>query len=57
VGKSEGKKPLGRHTHRSENNIKVDFHETGRDMGWINLAKNRDKLRILVNMDMNLRAP
>jgi hypothetical protein len=29
VGKSEGKRPLGRPRHRWENNIKVDLRETG----------------------------
>jgi hypothetical protein len=29
VGKSEGKKPLGTHKHRWEDDIKVDIKETG----------------------------
>jgi hypothetical protein len=30
VGKPEGRRPLGRRTHRWENNIKIDL----RKMGW-----------------------
>jgi hypothetical protein len=29
VGKPEGKKPLGRSTHRREDNIKMDLQEVG----------------------------
>jgi hypothetical protein len=29
VGKSEGKRPLGRPRRRSEDNIKMDLRETG----------------------------
>ena len=29
VGKPEGERPLGRHRHRWEDNIKVDFQEMG----------------------------
>jgi hypothetical protein len=44
LGKPEGKAPLGRPRRRWENNIKMDFQEVGRGgMGWIELAKNRDR--------------
>jgi len=52
VGKSEGKRPLGRHRCRWEN-IKV---ECG-GMDWIDLAQNKDKWQALVNAVMNLRVP
>ena len=43
VGKSEGKRPLGRHRRRWENNIKMDLQEVGcRGMEWIELAQDRD---------------
>jgi hypothetical protein len=43
VGKSEGKKPLGRHRHRRGNNIKMDLQELGDGcMNWIELAQDRD---------------
>jgi hypothetical protein len=36
VGKPEGKRPLGRHRHRWENNIKVDLLEVVYGgMDWI----------------------
>jgi len=39
VRKPKGKRPLGRHRHRWEDNIKMDLQEVGcRDMGWIELA-------------------
>jgi len=31
LGKPEGKRPLGRHMRRRENNIKMDFQEVGPD--------------------------
>ena len=42
VGKPEGKRPLGRHSRRWEDNIKMDLHEVGcGGMDWIELAQNR----------------
>ena len=39
VGKPEGKKPLGRHRRRLEDNIKMDLQEVGCEgMDWIELA-------------------
>ena len=39
VGKTEGKRLLGRPRRRWENNIKMDLQEMGcRDMDWIELA-------------------
>jgi hypothetical protein len=29
IGKSEGKRPLGKHRHRWEDNIRIDLRETG----------------------------
>jgi len=44
VGKSEGKRPLGRPRRRWEDNIKIDFQEVEcGGMDWIELAKDRDR--------------
>ena len=58
VGKPEGKRPLGRPSHRWEDNIKMDLQEVGYGgMDWIGLAENRDSWWALVNAVMNLRFP
>jgi hypothetical protein len=58
VAKPEGKRPLGRHRRRWENNIKMDIKEMGwESMDWINLAHDKDRWRVLVNTIMNLRVP
>jgi hypothetical protein len=58
VGKSEGRRPLGRPRRRWEDNIKMDLREVGwGGMDWINLAQDRDRWRALVNAVMNLRVP
>jgi hypothetical protein len=44
VGKSEGKRSLGRPRHTRENNIKMDLQERGGGgMGWIEVAQNWDR--------------
>ena len=44
VRKHEGKSPLGRPTHRWEDNIKIDLQQVGcKGMDWINLAQDRDR--------------
>jgi hypothetical protein len=44
VGKSEGKRPLGRPRRRWVDNIKVDLSQIGWDgMDWIDLAQDRDQ--------------
>jgi hypothetical protein len=43
IGKSEGKRPVGRYTRTWENNIKMNLRETAlEDVDWIRLAKDSD---------------
>jgi hypothetical protein len=57
-GKHEGKRPLERHRHRWENNIKMDLKEVGCEgMDWIDLAQDKVSWWALVNAVMNLRVP
>jgi hypothetical protein len=58
VGKPEGKRSLGKHRRRWENNTKMDLREVGwGGMDWIDLAQNRDRWRALLKAVMNLRVP
>jgi hypothetical protein len=57
VGRPEGRRPLGRHRRRWEDNIKMDLKEVEWGMDWIELAQDRDRWRALVNAVMNLRIP
>jgi len=58
VGKPEGKRPLGRHRRRWEDNIKMDLREVGCGaVNWMELAQVRDRRRALVNKVMNFRVP
>jgi hypothetical protein len=58
VGKPEGKRPLGRPKRRWVDNTEMNPREIGwGDMGWIDMAQDRDQWRALVYMVMNLRVP
>jgi hypothetical protein len=58
AGKPEWKSPIGRPTHRWENNVKINLTEiVWGGMDWIDLAHDRDQWRALVNTVMNLRVP
>jgi hypothetical protein len=55
VGKPEEKRPLGRPRRRRKDGIKMDLREIGWGGGWIHLAQDRDRWRVVVNTVMNLR--
>jgi len=56
VGKTEGRRPLGRLRRKWEENITTDLQEVGcGGMDWIELAQDRDTWRALVNAVMNIR--
>jgi hypothetical protein len=58
VGKSEGKRPLGRQRRKWVNNIKMDLREIGWDgVNWIDMAQDRDQWMVLVNTVMDLQVP
>jgi hypothetical protein len=58
VGRSEGKRPLGRPRSRWEDKIKMGFREIGIDgANWIQLAQDRVQWRAFVNTVMNLWVP
>jgi len=55
VGKPGGKRPLGRTRRSWKDNIKMDVR--CESMDWIDLAQDRDRWRVLVNVIMNLLVP
>jgi hypothetical protein len=58
VGKSVGKRPLGRPRRRWEDNIKVDLQEVERGRGdWMELAQDRGRWRALVGTVRNFLVP
>jgi hypothetical protein len=55
IGKSEGKRPLGKPKHGRENNNEVVFCETGyEDLKWIHLTQGRHQWQILEGTMTNL---
>jgi hypothetical protein len=58
VGRPEGRKPLGRHKLRWEDNIKIDLLEVGcGGTDWIELSQDMDRWRAVVNAVMNFWVP
>jgi len=54
VGKTDGKRPLGRSGRRWEDNNKMNFQEVGGGCGdWMELAQDRDRWWALVSTVMN----
>ena len=55
MGKSEGKRPLGRPSCRWEDNIMLDLQEVEcGGLDWIDLAQDRESWRALVKAVMKL---
>jgi hypothetical protein len=55
-GKSEGKRPLGRHRRRWKGVIGMDLMEIRWEgAGWIHLTQNSDQWHAIVNKIMKLR--
>jgi hypothetical protein len=57
VGKSEGKRPLGRIRRRLENNIEMDLQAVRWGMDWYDLDQNRNRWQALVNAVMKFPFP
>jgi hypothetical protein len=58
VRKPEGKRPLGKLSHRLKDNNKMDLQEVRcGGMEWIELAQDWDKWRTLINALTKLRFP
>jgi hypothetical protein len=58
AGRSEGKRPQGRHGRKWEDSIKTDLREIGMDeVNWIWVAQDRVQLRAFVTTVINLRVP
>ena len=58
VGKSEGRRRLGRSRHTWVDNIRMDIQEVWCGyVDWIGVAQDRDRWRTLVTAVMNLQVP
>jgi hypothetical protein len=58
VGKPEGRRPLGRHRLRCEDDIGTDLREMECGcVDWMELAQDRDRWCALVSAAMNLWVP
>jgi hypothetical protein len=58
MGKPEGNRPLGGPRRRWVDNIEMELREIGwSGIDWIDLAKDKDQRRALVNTIMNFQVP
>jgi hypothetical protein len=58
LGKPEGNRPLRRPRYRWVDNIKMDHREIESDgLDWVDIAKDRDQWRALMNTVLNCRVP
>jgi len=58
VGKTEGRRPLGRPRRTRKDNIKTNLNEVGcKARDWIDVAQYRETWRAFVNAVKNFRIP
>ena len=57
VGRSEGKRALGRPRCRWEDNIKIHLHEMKGDIDCIDVSQATDRCREFVNAAMSVHSP
>jgi hypothetical protein len=58
VGKPEGKRSLGKPRCWWVDNIRMDLREMGwGNVGWIGLAQDTNRWKVLVNSVLNLSVP
>jgi hypothetical protein len=58
MGKTGGKRPLGRPRRRWEDNIKIELQEVGcGSVDWLELAQDRGRWRAFVSAVMDLQVP
>ena len=58
TGTPTGKRPLGRPSHRWEDNIRMDLKEIGiNTRNWVESAHDRNYWRALVSAALNLQVP
>lgn len=51
MGKPEGKSPLVKSRHRTDDNMKIDLREVGwKNIHWINQVNVRNKWQVSVKM-------
>jgi hypothetical protein len=56
VGRSEGKRPIGKSRHRWEHNIRMDLRKIWWEgVDWMHLDQDSDQWRAVVNIVTNLR--
>jgi hypothetical protein len=58
VGEPKGKRLMGKHRRRWEDNIVIDLREIGwGGMNWLHLTQDKNQRWALVNTVMNLQVP
>ena len=56
TGKPTGKRPLGWHRRRWEDNVRMNLEEIGINVGnWVDSAQDRNYGRALANAALNLK--